>query len=147
MSFKQGIVGIIGTIFTGAGGLQAQALEFAKSKLHGLVSERAAKGLGLGVVKGIAAVMGPGMPGTLAQRIAVGTQLAAGIAAQFEEAAASVRAFAVAQAHRETFRTGTASEIAAALEAREAGEERVFTDVEDVSRLLNGQAARPSVAA
>ena len=120
--------------------LQAKALDFAKGKLRGQLGRSAGSALGQASYKGIATVMGPGMPGSLDQRIEIGTAFAETVAVQFEQAAASIRAFAVAQAGRERNRTGTPEAVAAALEAREKAETDLLEDCVDIGRVLIGDA-------
>lgn len=133
-----GLTGIIEQVF-GGGSLKEQALKIAKKRLAGQLSRSAGKQLGRACHKAIAAVMGTGMPGTLDQRIEVGTQLAETLAVQAEQLAGSLRAFAVAQAELERNRTGAGT--ANALAAREAAEFDVEEDCIDLGRVLNGDDA------
>lgn len=116
--------------------LKAQALKIVRKRLDGQIGRSAGKALGTAAHKAIAAVMGPGMPGTLEQRIDAGLLFAEGIAVQCEQLAASLRAFAQAQARRE--RTRGTAEAGDALEIREAVEAEVMADAIDIGRVING---------
>lgn len=130
-----GLAGIIQKVFP-AGNLQVKALKFGKARLNEQSGRTAGKQLGHAAHKAISAVMGPDMPGTLEQRIAVGTALAESVNVQAKQFGESVVAFAAAAANRERNRTG--SGVEAALEAREAAEEELEQDGIDIGRVLAG---------
>lgn len=134
----KGLPEILRTIVAG-GSLREKALSVARKKADSQAARSAARVLGHGAHKAVAAAMDEDTGLSLDDRIRAGKALAESIAGQAAEFGNEILAFAEAQAQRERTRgTGGAPEDQA-IDAREEAEEKTEQAAIDIGRVVAGQ--------